>query len=981
MKNVSAAYKTAIRSPSRILGAKIIVQGTTTLTITDDNIETIEVDNAILASENFAIGGGIASPISISLSNHDNKYDNINFEDKMIKLYFMIQLADGKWEEIFYNDFWIEEYKETGKSIKLEGFDKLAMDILDSKYSSELVFPAKVNAIVADMEKTLGIQFGYNFKNSTYSFNDLMIPQKPQGSFRQVLTDVATIAGGFLVCLSGLVDIYVLNDTDVEITNYNSYKTTVSNSFSNITGVVVNGYEVGDSTGNVLNQEIALLNGIGEGYLEAIAVNTLHYYKATQYIGYNAEWQGDFAMEVCDKIKVYDEKDVAHLSIVTNNKIRYCGGLKATTQAKISKKAIENKTAQEQYVETQTQENNMGMYTYTNETAVQVGSNVSTEICTLEYETSSSSNLLLFVTIQINATATVECKFYVDNILCALRPKTNVVNFSTLSFNYAITKVQANEKHKLSVRLISSTTITIDANQVQVALFGQKVIGGVSPYMPTVKPAWEQGKTMQYGRYGAHCVVYNNKIYVDGGYSSDYVSSMEIYDIVTNTWSSGASGGQRAETKAVLHGGKMYVVGGSASGGNTLSSLKIYDIATNTWSVGANMPTSRTLLGMCVLNGKIYVCGGDNRRGTLYDKLEIYDIATNTWSSGANMPVAATRCYCATINGSIYVFGINGNKVWLKYNVTTNTWEQLKPSSATEAWFNGAWTYNGNIYLLIGSEIFKYNNVLTKCNELPEGRGGQMAIAVNRDKWYFAGGSKDGSSYCDLMDILTVGEQQEIQKMIAIDLEGNTIYKRDNGTYTNVFETGCTLESVGEAEGNKIEIVSSNGVLQDRITVHLVLRKVGDIKDGIKDNVFTQRIGKTVLNGSENWVYFNTYGEALRFDLNIGAKNAGVVISDKFTVGAISSPSIECINIHYSTGNFQIQILKSKLTQYNFVDGTTSTYIPSFKSWLQANNVTVLYELATPVTTPQLTELKKFENGTVQVNTAIQPTITVRDIN
>lgn len=480
MKIVSDSYKTAIRSPSRTLGARVEVIASPNIIINDENLERIEIDNGILTSEQFVIGGGIASSISVSINNYDEKFEGINFEGKLMKVFFKIQLVDGTWEEVFYNNYWIEECKKTGKNIKLEGFDKLATDILDSKYSSTLTFPAKVSDIVYDMRR-LAVDFGYNLKNNTYSFNDLMIPQKPQGSFRQVLTDIATIAGGFLVCLSGLVDIYVLNDTDVEITNNNSFKTTVSNSFSDITGVIVNGYEVGSNTGNVLRQEIALLNGISEGYLEAIAVNMLNYYKTTQYVGFNSEWQGDFAMEVCDKIKVYDEKDVPHLSIVTNNKIRYCGGLKATTQAKISKKQVENKTAREQYVETQVQENNMGIYTYTNESAVQVPSNILTDICTLEYETSSNSNLLLFVTIQINATALVECKFYIDDVLCALNPKVNVVNFGALSFNYAVVKVLANEKHKLIIKLLSSADIAIDANQVQVALFGQKIIGGISP--------------------------------------------------------------------------------------------------------------------------------------------------------------------------------------------------------------------------------------------------------------------------------------------------------------------------------------------------------------------------------------------------------------------------------------------------------------------------------------------------------------------
>lgn len=43
----------------------------------------------------------------------------------------------------------------------------------------------------------------------------------------------------------------------------------------------------------------------------------------------------------------------------------------------------------------------------------------------------------------------------------------------------------------------------------------------------------------------------------------------------------------------------------------------------------------------------------------------------------------------------------------------------------------------------------------------------------------------------------------------GLKLYGKTLYKRKDGTYTDTWEEGCTLESCGEAEGNKISILST----------------------------------------------------------------------------------------------------------------------------------------------------------------------------
>ena len=111
------------------------------------------------------------------------------------------------------------------------------------------------------------------------------------------------------------------------------------------------------------------------------------------------------------------------------------------------------------------------------------------------------------------------------------------------------------------------------------------------------------------------CTPSNSKIYNIAGFgASGQTTTTRIYDITTNTWTTGApipeATGLTDHMTAYAN-GKIYVAGGY-NGTAVLNTLRIYDIATNSWTTGAPMPNAVFLAGFGIINGKLYIAGGGN---------------------------------------------------------------------------------------------------------------------------------------------------------------------------------------------------------------------------------------------------------------------------------------------------------------------------------------------------------------------------------
>lgn len=136
--------------------------------------------------------------------------------------------------------------------------------------------------------------------------------------------------------------------------------------------------------------------------------------------------------------------------------------------------------------------------------------------------------------------------------------------------------------------------------------------------------------------------------------------AVEIYDPVTDTWSSGASMPTPREHLAVTSGdGIVYAIGGRANGDEGdqhAAAVEAYDPATEAWEALPPLPTPRGGFTGVYVSGHVIVMGGE-RRTTTFDAVDAFNVATGEWTSLPPMPTARHGVATAVIGNTIYAIG------------------------------------------------------------------------------------------------------------------------------------------------------------------------------------------------------------------------------------------------------------------------------------------------------------------------------------
>lgn len=199
--------------------------------------------------------------------------------------------------------------------------------------------------------------------------------------------------------------------------------------------------------------------------------------------------------------------------------------------------------------------------------------------------------------------------------------------------------------------------------------------------------------TLSHARLGMAVASAGNKIVfagaalsaVNGSPVPDYGSSrVDIYDIITQTWSTAELSEKRSDIAAVAAGNKIFFAGGRLGDGafdNLYSKVDIYDVSSNSWSV-ASLSEPRAYVAAATVGNKVFFAGGEKDWNySTSNKVDIYDLSANTWSTAT---LSEPRAYISavTVNNKIYFAGGHKEDRWYAdpsgridiYDNVTNSW-------------------------------------------------------------------------------------------------------------------------------------------------------------------------------------------------------------------------------------------------------------------------------------------------------------------
>jgi hypothetical protein len=151
-------------------------------------------------------------------------------------------------------------------------------------------------------------------------------------------------------------------------------------------------------------------------------------------------------------------------------------------------------------------------------------------------------------------------------------------------------------------------------------------------------PGWQIRAPLPIGLHGGTAASDGTYAYVMGGYGSN---NLFRFDPASNTWTTLTpmlNGGFMASAVYYPPTNRIYVFGGEniASVANSRAT-RIYDIGTNSWSTGASMPDMRSFMASAYnpADARIYLVGGYRTRQftSVQNQVWAYDPVSNTFDS------------------------------------------------------------------------------------------------------------------------------------------------------------------------------------------------------------------------------------------------------------------------------------------------------------------------------------------------------------
>jgi hypothetical protein len=251
-------------------------------------------------------------------------------------------------------------------------------------------------------------------------------------------------------------------------------------------------------------------------------------------------------------------------------------------------------------------------------------------------------------------------------------------------FSKVIVRVTVNDAGaQCSLSMVPIGILSMPRDHLAAAAAGTKVLfaGGWSfanqdvtsrvDIYDTVSQTWSTAELTQ-ARYDISVIAVGNKIFFAGGTDDWFFTSrIDIYDVSSNTWSTAELSKARGRMAVAAIGNKVFFAGGDCfdevGGGRFINSVSdvvdIYDISTNNWTVShlSERRGNLEFAGMS-LNNKFYVAGGFFHQWeaspSISNKVDVYDNASGSWSATT---LANARADIGTAVADNKIFWVGGH--------------------------------------------------------------------------------------------------------------------------------------------------------------------------------------------------------------------------------------------------------------------------------------------------------------------------------
>ncbi|KYR01769.1 Ras guanine nucleotide exchange factor [Tieghemostelium lacteum] len=135
-------------------------------------------------------------------------------------------------------------------------------------------------------------------------------------------------------------------------------------------------------------------------------------------------------------------------------------------------------------------------------------------------------------------------------------------------------------------------------------------------------------------------IVYNNSMYIFGGYSTTGLKNdIQVFSFESQTWSELTIEGTVKPTvryghSAIIDRTSMIVFGGTVDGGQTSNEIYSFNLESKNWSLIAcqSTPTGRSMHTSTLHKGVMWIVGGQLESTSPTDEIYQYSLANNQWT-------------------------------------------------------------------------------------------------------------------------------------------------------------------------------------------------------------------------------------------------------------------------------------------------------------------------------------------------------------